>query len=346
MLGGDNISNLEFNLRDLIHVDNDLYRIISIVSLIEDKGKKKYNIYKLEGTKDYKIRYIYINSREKFNMLLTEYPFNNFFNKTKLLNDGYEKNIGQSMVIESRGDIDYYLLDNIDYTIYSKDEDIVLIQKSKKNTKYLKGKKIDREEFSLKRHDREFLQLELENKVIYNEEENKNSKNKKIAIIVSIIAFLIIIIFIFAMRNSTSLISNNISQNSELTHLTSIISNEKKSEEAKVYESDLKATEVADILIKENKEEIIDVIKNKTESVIVIITNDEYCTVYTGDEYKVFVQVSSREYVYFSGNGLYRPAFMDDDKFYRDVYYKNCFDKDKELFSGKSYFVDYNKKLQ
>lgn len=340
--GGGSINNLEFSLRNLITIDNGVYRVVSLVSSIEDKGTKKYNIYRLEEINDYQIKFLYINTKDKTYMLLVEYPFNKFFNEEKLLNDGYNKISGQSMIIESRGAIDYYLLDNINYSLYVKDENIALIQKSKKNSKYLKGKRILREDFALKNHDSEFLKLELENKIIYNNENTQNQKVKKRALIVTpIILLIMLILLVFIGNKENVLISNNISKNIELEHVSTVTSTEAEKEKAEIYESDLKVAQLADLLIEENKNNIVEILKNDKESTVIIITDDEYCIVYTGDQYKTLVQISSREYLYFSDNELYRAAFKDDIEFYKESYYNTCFNKDKELFSGKSPFLNY-----
>ena len=66
---------LEFHLRDLVKVDNYVYRVISIVVFKLSNKNKIFIRYKLEDIEDYTIRYLDINTSDNEYIFYLECPF-------------------------------------------------------------------------------------------------------------------------------------------------------------------------------------------------------------------------------------------------------------------------------
>ncbi len=121
------------------------------------------------------------------------------------------------------------------------------------------------------------------------------------------------------------------------TYETSITGNEKQ--RAQVYRSSFTTI---DATVKD----IIDGVEGLTQDVtqnqedgdtsVVLLTNKEYCLVYTAEDNKtVFVQISNRKYAYTSDKTLYRGRNATR-RFYRRYYYSRAYTTDSQRYKNST----------
>lgn len=67
---------------------------------------------------------------------------------------------------------------------------------------------------------------------------------------------------------------------------------------------------------------------------IAILTDNEYCLVYTSSDNETLVQISERSYAYCSSNTPYR-CRMGTGRYFRRFYYSRGYSSDKDRYSKK-----------
>lgn len=174
----------------------------------------------------------------------------------------------------------------------------------------------------------------------------KNSKKKSspVTIIVIIFAVLFILGLIGGFSGSKHAISDYLKNNtSSYAYVTSITGNGK--EKADVYRSVAGSVDLtARAIIQAVDGNVTDVQQNSEDgdNSIAILTDDEYCLVYTSEDHEVLIQISSREYVYGSDKTPYR-CHAGTYRYYRGFYYTRGYYRDMSSFgSGKSAYTDYD----
>ena len=103
--------------------------------------------------------------------------------------------------------------------------------------------------------------------------------------------------------------------------------------------------------ISETVTDIITGIDGKTNSImqnsedddnsIAILTNNEYCLVYTSTDGDTLVQVSSRKYAYYTDSDPYHSS-TGTSRYYRRYYYTKGYYSDRSSYSGYSPYSSYN----
>ena len=158
-----------------------------------------------------------------------------------------------------------------------------------------------------------------------------------IAILLIFIAFFSSVISSIASGFSSKevSISEYLSDTSAFTYETSITGS--GSEKADVYSTTL----TVDTATKN----IIDGINGNTESVqqnteddddsVAILTDTEYCIIYTSEDDKTLVQISTRKYTYSSDKDLYRSRY-GSNRYYRRYYYTKGYTYDRSSYSSNS----------
>lgn len=115
--------------------------------------------------------------------------------------------------------------------------------------------------------------------------------------------------------------------------------------EALVYESTLynlssTATDIIDNIEGDTQFVQQDTTEEEDGS-IAILTKDEYCLVYVGEDGKVYVQVSSREYTYQTDSTPYHSTHRTSH-YYRDFYYGTGYSADASSSSISSPYTSYD----
>lgn len=137
-------------------------------------------------------------------------------------------------------------------------------------------------------------------------------------------------------------IAEYLSETSAFTYETSITGS--GSEKADVYSTTYTVDQAA--------KNIIDGINGNTESVqqntedddnsVAILTDTEYCIVYTSEDSKTLVQISTRKYTYSSDRDLYRSRY-GSNRYYRRYYYSKGYTYDRSSYSSnESPYSDYS----
>lgn len=114
-------------------------------------------------------------------------------------------------------------------------------------------------------------------------------------------------------------ITDELDNNPDFQYTTSLTSNYDRSDKAKVYISSMSVQETAQYFINKNRpDDYTDLTNNEA---VQLTYDDHYVLIYSGEDEKTYVQVSSRKYVHNNGfYGLYRPYRNNIILFYNNSY--------------------------
>ena len=277
----------------VLYIDNQKYTVINMIEFKQDSWRwQEYeivsdnNIHKWLSVEEneYYIYEIYNGSDEK----------NEDFNV-------YEQGIATVIDYFGNADVDKY--ETCEYCDYAtKDEEtIISIEKWEDETEKTIGYYLENERVKIKE------ETETDNEVIYTKNNNVVRKNMgKVAktVFLSIMGLLMIMTFLPNWFVNKSVEKYLEKQTTKYTYVTSVTSNI-KNQKAKVYESSFSSLDetVKDIIdgVPEGITETIDADPNTEEDGIGLQTKNEYAYIYK-ENGKIYVQVSSKEYVRNSGS--------------------------------------------
>ncbi len=334
---------LEFHLRDLVKVDNYVYRVISIVVFKPSNKNKVFIRYKLEDIEDYTIRYLDINTSDNECIFYLECPFVASVLQEIEKKEYIDYKLKQAIILDVRGASKYDVADILNYKIYiDKDTNNYKYIEFKKGEKfYLNGNKISRDKISIEKFDSLKIEADISKEIVKNKEIQSKNKFIKLALGITFIFIFLVMLVVSIGESEIPLLIDTIKYDEQFIYLTSLSSKIDKEEEASVYKTNLDIEDTVKKILKEYDGQVLNVIEDTKEGSVAIITSNEYCLVYMGDSYKTFIQISSRKYIYLDGNIPYNSAFKEIISFYRYIYFIYCYDKDKIDFGSKSYFDDY-----
>lgn len=159
-----------------------------------------------------------------------------------------------------------------------------------------------------------------------------------VALIVAVIVLPNLIAVFGTIGRSTPTISKYLEKSASYTYVTSITGNQ--SEKADVY------TCIGDI--DWTAKDIIKAVDGKTEEVqqntedddqsVAILTNKEYCLIYTSEDGDTLIQISTRKYAYYNDDEPYRSRARTR-RYYRSFYFSRAYagDMSSYNYSASSY---------
>ncbi len=137
-----------------------------------------------------------------------------------------------------------------------------------------------------------------------------------------------------ALSNSNS-ISKYLEKSSAYEYTTSITGSE--NEKATVYQTDYSIDTATKDIIDAINGDTIDVQQNEEDgdNTVTILTDKEYCIIYTSEDNETLVQVSTRKYMYYNDDDLYHGSRYSN-RYYRRHYYSRGYSADTSTYGGYS----------
>jgi hypothetical protein len=281
----------------VIYIDNERYVIISMIEFRQNIWK--WQEYEIISDKHIH-KWLSVEENEKHKQL--EYYLYEIY-QAKEINKNYKLyEEGVATVIDYFGNTDVDCYETCEYRDYATqdEETIISIEKWEDETENTIGYYIAHERIKITE------EIDEEYKKLYKNKADKTIKNKNtIGIVISSVILLGVIVLFFSQAFPNQSIQKYLEkETSKYTYVTSITSNV-KNEKAKVYESTFKTIDVTvkDIIdgVPEGITQTTEAEPNIEEGSIGLQTNHEYAYIYKEDG-KIYIQVSSKEYVRNSGN--------------------------------------------
>ncbi len=172
--------------------------------------------------------------------------------------------------------------------------------------------------------------------------QKRKKKNLGFVIGMGLLGIFLLVFLFSSLFGKKTPIADYLKDSASYTYVTSITGSGK--EKADVYRSALSVDGTA--------RDLIDGIEGQTEDVqqntedgddsIAILTEEEYCLIYTSEEQEVLVQISDRAYAYTTDKTPYR-ARRATHLYYRGFYYSRGYSRDRNSFGSKnSSYSDYD----
>lgn len=349
---------MEYNVGDVLRADGELYKIIGKIQYKNIDDHCRWMEYRLKKVTDGDEFWLSIDDA------YDEYSISHAAEHVSL--DGYKKvDEGTQEVIAVWGRVDVSVGDRASFTEYedASEEHIISEEMWDDGREVSVGWYLDWNEVNVETNPQAVKNAKASAKnsaknqgaVINNmtpaqkkksSAGNKNNKKKKSLLPVFVIAGVVLVILavIGAATDDTHSIAKYLKNNSaSYAYETSITGSGK--EKADVYRAvgssvDLTARDI----IRGVDGDVEDVQQNSEDGddSIAILTDDEYCLIYTSEDNEVLVQISSRAYVYRSDNRPYR-CHARTYHYYRGFYYTRGYYRDRSGFGGgNSAYTDYD----
>lgn len=332
---------LNFFLQDVIEVESRTYHVTGMVSYKNVQDGSQWNEYRLMEEGTYREFWLSVDPVYQEYAMYQMTGYQERFSGDGLAREGYrEADSGVQVVTGYQGNnLD---VDNGEKARYWEYEDkstekIIAIEEWSDGREYSTGYYVDKEDIKL---------LKRGNggnasNVSYSSLPSGIKSGIKWVSIIQVIAFLAVLFGIFGGLFGSlggNSIKKHLKNTTEIyTYRTSITASADSKEKADVYVS----TYSIDATVKD----IIDAIEGDVENVqqntddeddsVAILTDDEYCLVYTSSDHEVLVQVSKRSFVYSSDNEPYH-SHSGTRRFYRRHYYTWGYGSDKSRYSKKN----------
>lgn len=310
---------MEYQVGDILRIDGELYKVLGKIQYrnTEDNCRwMEYRLKKLEGGDEF-----WLSVDEAYD----EFSLSHAVKHTPL--DGYHQvDSGTEEVLAVWGRVDVSVGDKAPFTEYEDEtEEKIISEENWDDGKEVSvGFYLDWNEISVEK-DPEIQKTA--------KKEKKPAIGKIFLILFGLILGIALISTLFGKKNSVSDYLKNHPE--AYTYVTSITGNDK--EKADVYRS----SETMDLTAKD----ILEGIKGQTDDVqqntedgdesIAILTDEEYCLIYTSEDNEVLVQISSRKYAYTSDQTPYH-ARVHTHHYYRSYYYTRGYYNDSQRFRSTS----------
>ena len=324
-------SDLCFNIGSKISVNYKQYIVRGSIVFMDVSSKSTWTEYKLQGCENREIRWLSIDLEYHEYALYEQFRYNRDFEEHNIHAAGYhEVDYGTARVSQFKGDVDVDSGDIVRYKEYedSSEDNIIAIEYWEDEIEYSKGRYVEAYD----------IRKEYSPGSAFNVRDNDNyfDDRKKALGVAALVAGLIIIALIVSTVSNSSkktLINKFLASSSSFAHSTSITADLDNKQKADVYSTSLSIEEAAKAIIDGIKGEVAEVQENVEDASVAILTDYEYCFIYTGEDNSTFIQVSSRQYVYSSRTALYR-SHGRSFSFYRAYYYSTAYSRDKATFKG------------
>lgn len=257
---------------------------------------------------------------------------------------------GKAFIIDCYGSVDVEQGDWVNYYEYSNDsrDEYLSIEIWEDMTECSLGKAINELDIS--------IVSESSNVSNFKGTSNFNSTNsfEKFKSIATILFFVVIFGFSIVdelglnFSSLTGIFQSNsvesfLKKDSNFVYATAVTGDTDNKQKANVYKTNMSVSDAAKYII--SKVPNIDYASESIESdSLGILSKNEYAFIYDSkdDNYKTYIQVSARKYVYTNRNSLYRSRNSISDLFYRDYYYNRGYGIDHTTFGNSSVFSNYS----
>ena len=304
--------------------------------VFEDKDGTKWIEYKIKSKSRSQIRWLMVDSLNDEYAVYKEEPYSEEFLDANIKTNGYkEVDNSSARVLDYGGNVDVDIDEIVFYKEYEDDTEelLISIENWDGDQEFSKGHYIDKndiQKLDSKLNTKE--NIDILDRINKSNEHKENKKN--LGITIAIILMVLVLIFSES-EDQDKRLSKVIESNSIFQYETSITSDLNDGKKADVYSINKTIEEVAKLLIDELEGDIENVQENEEDGTVAITISDEMALVYSSEDLKTLVQVSSREYVYSSRNTLYRGSHRANS-YYRGYYYGKVYDQDQNRYKAYS----------
>lgn len=334
-----NLNNLSFNVRDILKVDGQEYSVEGYISFINESDNSKWTEYKLNQRQSNEIKWLSIDGICEKYTIYSQCNYKNAFSEENLVAEGYKEiENGTARVIDYSGDVDVDINENVYYKEFedSNGFNVIAIEEWGFEIEYSTGYHIESHKIEKisSSHNRVYEKENIANKYKTNNL-GKFLPSGNIARLCSFGIVGIVIIVIVAIMNSgnKTAMSEFITSSSNYTYTTSITSDGEGKEKADVYSTTFSIEQAAKNIIDGINGDVSDVQENTEDLSVAILTEDEYCLVYSDEEGKTLVQISTRLYAYSSNQQPYRSR-PSTANYFRRYYYSRGYSTDSSKYSS------------
>lgn len=329
------MGNLTFRKNDTVRVEDRFYTVLGYIEYENTEDGCRWMEYCLRDENTKEIKWLSIDTQYEEYAIYTRTSYNSDM-ENQLNGMGYHlADQGTEKVIHYDGNMDVDIGETAYFQEYEDDseDNIISVEEWSDGKECARGYYVDREDIRL-----------ADNWNWNHADTYGNSVQKKTLSVGKIInkGIVLVVVAIFGILGiqhvfgNSKLIRNYLEKSTDFELRTGITSEYDEKEKALVYSTTLTLDEAV--------KNILDGINGKTECVqqntedgdlsVAIVTTGEYCLVYESEESEVFVQVSSRSYVYGSENEIYHGTEASN-RYYRRYYYSTAYLTDRNHYKKK-----------
>lgn len=331
---------LIFFLRDVIQVRDRVYHVNGIVSYKDAQDGSYWTEYRLMEEGTYREVWLSIDQVYQEYAMYQMESYHDKFSEEGITASGYrEADSGVQIVTDYQGKhLDVDPGEKAKYWEYEDKttEKIIAVEEWSDGREYSTGYYVDKEDIKLIKREQNGSGQNSDG-FSYMPKSNKMPKKSKIFIIIAIYFIFIFFIFkIFGSLGNHSIRKYMEGATENYTYRTSITSNLDTEEKADVYVTAYNVDAAAKDIIQAVEGDVEDVQQNTEDEddSIAILTDNEYCLIYTSSDNETLVQISKRSYVYSSSSDPYRSG-VGTRRYYRRYYYSRGYRSDKSRYSKK-----------
>ncbi len=330
---------MNISLNDILRVDGEEYRVIGMITYRNTADYKCWDEYRLMPTGVGREKWLSIDEG------YDEYSISEMTNSRSM--PGYhEVDRGTAVVVSARGNVDVDPGERMNFTEYedSTEELTFSVETWSDGSEYSTGYYLDRDEIVPVGNSSGGYSSNYSSSFVSGNTYRPGNSGRAAKGVVTV--FIMIICFFpmllgFIGSSGTKKIADYLKSSAAFSYVTSTTGRE--NQKADVYKSTYDLDTTAKV--------IIDAVNGKTEQVkqntddgdtsIGILTKKEYCLIYISEDGDVLVQVSSREYAYYSDNQPYRST-SHTHRYYRRFYRYSGYTTDSGKYKNSSPYDSYS----
>ena len=320
-----------FNVGDRLRVDGDEYRVIG--KIVFDGMWVEYRLTAQAAGQE---RWLSIDNHYR------EYSISKKAGASVSFNGYHVVDEGTETVIQAEGNVDVSRGDKAVFTEYEDvtTEKIISVERWDDEEEISVGYYLDEDEIQLLSGSGS---VNRSNSFTSSGSSYSGSRSSNSGGLVKAIVMLsVVMVFMgtmFSGINIGTTITKYLKKSSSYTYKTSVTGAD--NQKADVYSTSYSLDQAAKDIIQGIDGDTQDIQQNTEDgdNSIAILTDSEYCIIYTSEDNETLVQVSSREYAYRNDNDLYRGRSYTN-RYYRRYYYSRGYTSDTSTYD--SYSSPYN----
>ena len=330
--------NLNFRIGERIKISGAEHDIQGVINYYSNEERYVWSEYKLIDINTGQIKWLSIDDKygECAIYIVAQ---ENDFNRNSILSSGYKSaSSGTARVQSYSGNIDVDVNESVRFEEFEdeSEQNIIAMEAWCDGIEYSTGYYLNANQIG-----RVYQNNTMNNETRVNNTIHEQKRKKKVPVS-AIIVWLIITAIIFGAgligtnKASKNVLLKSITEQNGFTYVTSITSDLDNKQKADVYSTTSSVEEAAKKILEQIGNNLEEVQENTEDQSVAITTKYEYALVYTSEDEKTLVQVSSREYTYGSNNGPYRARYTTG-LYYRNYYRTFCYIKDKTRYKNRTY---------
>lgn len=332
-------SKLEFAIDDKLIIYGNEYKVKGKITFLNKADNCSWTEHSIVSSNYNSEKWLSVDDMYNEYGLYTKCIYSESFQEDNLIAKGY-KNVdnGIATVTFVSGDVDVEIGDEVEYKAFedSSEENIIEIESWKDEKEYSKGCYIKKKD--IKKVEEVINSSYKKDISDYNSLLSKIKANKAIIIASALLIIAIIGIISFDLMRNKVPIAKFLESDENFRYVTSITSDIDNNQKADVYATSMAVDNTTKCILDAISGDVQEVEENSEDGCVAIITDDEYCLVYTSEEGETLVQICLRAYTYASSNTLYH-SHHSTDLYYRRCYYTYGYEHDRHRY--KKYVSGY-----